>query len=562
MTSAIFILSMSINLFAQSHQMYLKAPTSVEYINKIIMGDTLSNGKRADYDRVYVLQRGGIWFFNDVIKNIGWDVRIQAEDATGAKPIIYGSVANNSTNVPIDFIDSQGSVYLKNIVVNGISDFDPDYTKWQHAAPRELVVWNVSGDYTLVCDGCIFLHAYQADLRTFSGIRSIKVTNCVFANSGTGTYDNMGDGRAVDLRKTSCDSLIMYNNTFVNGQDRVVRHISSTASLNFMVFEHNTIVNNGGRYGVMAFGLLGKDTKVQIKNNLLLDPMTFGADTASQRQYDFLESKETFSSTIKNKANHVMIYHQRDTTAASIDNTLKFDITNNQYAFTTDIQNTWVKINAWNPTLKMPSPLSNFIQSKVSASAFTKVDPFTFKNVPKTMVGLVTWNLSPLPEGAGENSSGGSKFQDMDRRKTTYYRDTLDCTYATTLPAYTAGTKGYPLGDLNWFPTKKTAWLAAGGWTGIEKVTEVIPTQFNLDQNYPNPFNPTTSIKFSVPTTGLVSLTVYNVLGQEVARLVNKELAAGTYEYSFDAKNLASGMYVYQLKSDNFVQSKKMMLVK
>lgn len=559
---AVFLLVMGINTFSQTHQMYLKAPTSVTYINQIIMGDTLSNGKRVDPLRVYVLQRGGTWFFNDVIKNIGWDVRIQAEDAAGALPIIYGAVQPNSTSIPTDFIDAQGSVYLKNIVLNGISDFDPDYRAWKYAAPRELVVWNVSGDYTLVVDGCIFMHAYQADLRTFSGIRSIKVTNCIFANSGTGSYDNMGDGRAVDLRKTSCDSLIMYNNTFVNGQDRVVRHISSQASLNFFVFEHNTVVNNGGRYGVMALGLMGKNTKVQVRNNLFLDPMVFGADTASQRQYDFGENKETYSSVYPSKYNMVMVYHQRDTSSASVDNTLQFNITNNQYAFTKDIQDTWTKIQAWNKTLKMPSPLSNYIQSKVKTDAFTKVDPFTFKNVPKTMVNLVTWNLSPLPEGAGENSSGGSKFMDMDRRLTTYFRDTLNCAYSTTLAAYTAGISGYPLGDLNWFPTKKTAWLAAGGWTDVQKTTGVVPTEFNLEQNYPNPFNPTTNIKFSVPKSSYVSLIVYNMLGQEVSKLVSQNLTSGTYEYTFDAKNLASGMYVYQLKTDNLTLSKKMMLVK
>ncbi len=538
-----FIVFLGANLFAQSHEMFIPAPTSETYINQIIMGDTASDGSRKDLQRVYVLQRGGVWFFNDVIKNIDWDVRIKAEDAAGAKPIIYGAVADNSTDVPIDFIDAQGSVYLKNICVNGIKDFDPDYTNWQHSAPRELVVWNVSGDYTLVVDSCVLLHAYQADLRTFSGIRSLVVTNTIFANSGTGTLDNMGDGRAVDLRKTSCDSLIMINNTFVNGQDRCVRHISSTASLNYFRFEHNTIVNNGGRYGVMALGLLGSGTKVQIKNNLLLDPMTFGADTASQRQFDFLENGETYSPTILDKANQVMIYHQRDTSTTSIDNTLQFDISNNYYAFTTDIQNLWADLvtSVPNPTLHMPTPLSNFIQDKVSADAFTKVDPFSFKNVPNTMVGLVNWNLSPLPEGAGENSSGGTNFVDMDRRLTTYYRDTLDCSYETSLPEYTAGTQGFPLGDLNWFPDKKAEWLV----TGVETISGNVPVKYSLEQNYPNPFNPSTMIRFSLPQANKVSLVVYNLLGQKVATLVDKELTAGTHEVDFNAANLSSGVYFY-----------------
>ena len=115
---------MSINVFAQtSHQMYLSKPTSTTFIYKIIMGDTLSNGKRADTLRVYVLQRGGIWFFNDEIDNIGWDIRIQAEDGTGPLPIIYGSVATGSTSVPSNFINSQGNVYV-NFMFNDAMKLD------------------------------------------------------------------------------------------------------------------------------------------------------------------------------------------------------------------------------------------------------------------------------------------------------------------------------------------------------------------------------------------------------------------------------------------------------
>ena len=236
--TTVFLLFFGSKLFAQ-HEMYLSSPTEITYINEIIMGDTLSDGSRADLDRVYVLQRGGTWFFNGVIKNIGWDVRIKAEDTEGDLPIIYGAVEAGGSNVPIDFIDAQGSVYLKNIAINGIFDLDPEYASFTYGAPKELIVYGVSGDYTLTVDGCIFEHAYQADLRTFAGIRSINVTNCIFANSGAAPWKGVGDGRAVDLRNTSCDTLLMVNNTFINGQDRIVRHIASTARLNNFIFEHN-----------------------------------------------------------------------------------------------------------------------------------------------------------------------------------------------------------------------------------------------------------------------------------------------------------------------------------
>jgi hypothetical protein len=98
--------------------------------------------------------------------------------------------------------------------------------------------------------------------------------------------------------------------------------------------------------------------------------------------------------------------------------------------------------------------------------------------------------------------------------------------------------------------------------TDVKESNDAIPVKFDLSQNYPNPFNPSTVIKFSIPSNELVSLKIYNVLGKEVATLVNKTMSAGNYEVNFDASNLATGMYVYQITAGNFVSAKKMMLLK
>jgi hypothetical protein len=92
---------------------------------------------------------------------------------------------------------------------------------------------------------------------------------------------------------------------------------------------------------------------------------------------------------------------------------------------------------------------------------------------------------------------------------------------------------------------------------------ELIPTVYALEQNYPNPFNPSTVIEFSLPeNVSNVKLSIYNVLGEKVAELVNTALDAGRYSYQWNAGNVATGMYIYELRTDKFVSVKKMMLLK
>ncbi len=99
-------------------------------------------------------------------------------------------------------------------------------------------------------------------------------------------------------------------------------------------------------------------------------------------------------------------------------------------------------------------------------------------------------------------------------------------------------------------------------FSAIHYISNEIPNQFSLSQNYPNPFNPVTNIKFSVPKSGLVKLTVYDAAGRETATLFNGRLSAGTYNYDFDASQLASGIYFYKLETNEFTQTKKMVLIK
>jgi hypothetical protein len=94
------------------------------------------------------------------------------------------------------------------------------------------------------------------------------------------------------------------------------------------------------------------------------------------------------------------------------------------------------------------------------------------------------------------------------------------------------------------------------------RLAPAVPTAFALYQNFPNPFNPTTVIRFDVAASSEVSLVVVDVLGQEVARLVSERKEPGSYEMRFDASNLSSGVYFYHMQSGDFVQTRKLVVLR
>jgi hypothetical protein len=100
------------------------------------------------------------------------------------------------------------------------------------------------------------------------------------------------------------------------------------------------------------------------------------------------------------------------------------------------------------------------------------------------------------------------------------------------------------------------------GSTLTVDATGILPTSSALFQNYPNPFNPTTTINFDLKENGFVKLSVYNVLGQKVASLIDNNMEAGHHTVSFDASNLSSGMYIYKIEVNGFTAMHKMMLMR
>ncbi|MEO8209156.1 MAG: T9SS type A sorting domain-containing protein [bacterium] len=115
-------------------------------------------------------------------------------------------------------------------------------------------------------------------------------------------------------------------------------------------------------------------------------------------------------------------------------------------------------------------------------------------------------------------------------------------------------------------PTNSTQWKSVeftlDSIVSVGNNSSNVPTGFSLNQNYPNPFNPVTIIRYVLPVSNYVNLTVYDLLGKEIKKLVDKKQSAGNYEINFDATNFPSGIYFYQLSTDGFTDTKRMVLIK
>ena len=132
-----------------------------------------------------------------------------------------------------------------------------------------------------------------------------------------------------------------------------------------------------------------------------------------------------------------------------------------------------------------------------------------------------------------------------------YQEDLFSVYFANDLTGFAVGYGGLVLKTTN-----------GGVITGFNKNTTDVPNRFKLYQNYPNPFNPVTEIKFDLPKSLDVKLTIYDLLGRRTAVLVNNTLKAGSYSYRWDAFNHPSGVYLYRLVTQDFTESKKMILIK
>ncbi|HSD62293.1 MAG TPA: T9SS type A sorting domain-containing protein, partial [Ignavibacteriaceae bacterium] len=220
----------------------------------------------------------------------------------------------------------------------------------------------------------------------------------------------------------------------------------------------------------------------------------------------------------------------------------------------------------------------DFISEQVGWATFAEVS-FNPVGIINTTDGGTTWNMQYIPDSLSFESINSVIFIN-DYKGWAAGSRYLESSESRILHTYDGGlnweTQNVPAGAaLNsiFFINEFTGWAVGdsgtilrttnGGVTFIEeeKIDE-LPSKFLLSQNYPNPFNNSSVIRFSIPKPSQVTLKIFNTLGEEIETLVNEEKPAGTYELTWNIVNLPSGVYFYRIKAGDFIQTKKMVLMK
>ena len=528
--------------------------------------------------RVYMLKSGGTYSCannpstSTTNKTIIMGPAQNIKKGTIIPPVVCGAYASGGVNTDGGINDNL-DLLVKNIDLE-IGNTAGNGGGW--------AFFNFGGpDLKLQVDNCIMEHTWWCWVGGPPDSSTVKFTNDYFVNMDGHTCRR--NGGVTDFNSGSAfyqDTLLVENCTHVNFQGTGYKFRDGYV-IGRAIFNHNDFIDCAG-FVIMNNG---DQTNLSITNNIYVNvqlqdfcPVLSTADAGEVDDSALamglvnLKVDSTFSANVGKHGVYVdknLTYW--DPSLANIDSTLNHNAVDNH----TD----WVsqRILANSRTTGL---LANTAYKNLKSQGWISKKP-TFANTDVlfgtrlatlkayAMACVDTSFATPLSSWRQASNPEASMFIYAD------FPIPIDLSY-TDSDLLTAGFGGFPVGDLNWFPTQLASWQAQSSaeYAKIQNavdsgitVTAVrtigqVPNKFELGQNYPNPFNPTTTINFTLGQASDVKLAVYNVLGQKVATLLDEHMSAGSYPIVFNASKLASGVYFYRLDAGNFTSIKKMMLLK
>jgi hypothetical protein len=529
--------------------------------------------------RVYELKAGGLYPLNNTPTSsskhptviVGSDptIMVNNKNAESPPPLIY---TDDSYLGWTCGIDAGGDLTIKNCEL--VCTANDGRTGVAFTSTR-------ASNLHLVYDNCLLEHCahWIVYIRSDSN-ESVIFRNCYFVNLNGQPCRRDG---GVFISFNNQDTLLVENCTHVMTQGQMYKFeiypdnyppfYPHDNLFKRIIFNHNTFINCAGT----VFMNPGYQNNVSVANNIFVNcnvQAYSGIHNADSLEQDpdwlpmgLINVYDSAEAPIKFKVFYNLFYCDPSLySIADILNSNKVNgvtnwqsqmiIMNNraQSMFDNDINYPYLYEGRWFdmwPNFTDPQDLFTTQLANLKAFAISTVD---------------TSSMAILPDWRLVNTSS-------DRYIYADWPIPVDLSYNNS-ELLLGGFGGFPVGDLNWFPTQKVAWLKQrnneyeqlGTWfpnpyLGIERVN-TLSQEFGLQQNYPNPFNPLTVITFTLPETEYITLNVYNDLGEEVATLMRGNVSASTYKVTFDASRLSSGVYIYSLQAGKFHIAKKMIYQK
>ncbi len=473
--------------------------------------DNDSTARKTNPNVIFELKRGQYYFEGKIIQNYDYHLHIRAQEGDGPMPVIAVGKKTDGT-YGNDFIRAYNDLTLENLEISG-------HTPEGAVLNRMIEFYATGGRYTV--NHCYYDGDRGSMLAIFADSASVIVKDSKFGNTGHRKTPG-GNGRTIDLRPTALfvDTLIVVNSSHYNETDRIIRNMGSL--VNYFVWDHNTVTNNKGFHGALQMG----DTKTAIVTNNIF------ANTISLGSYDSRTQEQT------QPEKHFSVI-SLDTTYAGQSITIR----NNNIYNDQVLVDIWAKYDSVTAPYEITATIETAIGAGNVAAAWF-AEPLTFtQNCGPFPDYVDMWYSNPsateFPEDWCVGGQGG------------FFPNEIDFSYPTTAQSYTAGDKGYPVGDLNYFPEMKAMWEKG---IGVGFANRLASSNGSSVRAYPNPFNDQVRFAYFVNKAGNVDITIYNSQGAVVKKLVNEFQAKGNQEVTWDGTNsgnakVSGGVYFYRVSS-------------
>jgi len=543
-------------------------------IYNFIMGDTTSTGERTVPGRIYKLERGKLYIVTETLE-IDFDFYLIADDDDPNNPtrppmLVRGVHPDGSlVDNPFNFTGDGMTVKFENLIFQGVPMDGKVRNDWA------IGLAGSGTDVHLEINKCVFNGwTYTAmDL----GMLNLKlyITNCIFRNMVQPVHPFGGQ---VSGTWNAIDTLLFTNNTYFNCSSYIVLP-ERDRRCNYIRFDHNTVyttmVNpffvpaiqnaeftNNILYGILALGQAHDEIPAGWYgwDNVAVGIMNY--DTMSVDLQNELGMTEAQRRIVHK--NNVWYVPQKikDYWAAYQDSVPIVDANGDTTGWTVQplAETPWMNANTqamFDDDVGYPNFIDeNTMNADPGFNAAVEVIVDSVVAWAEWWRGGLGWDEAEGPPRQYDPTGAGFNLPWPLPEVLTYSNSELAA----------ASTEGLHLGDLNWYPEDKAIWEQMQ--TSVaQKEQNLVPQDFKLFQNYPNPFNPETQISFNLNKSGHVKLAVYNMLGQKVRTLLDKEQQAGQHRVTWDGTNdsgkkLCSGIYYYRLEMGQNHATRKMLLLK